>query len=171
MTESTDGLIVRSFGLDQIAIEPDACVDRYAGTERTVWIYVCGHMFLDGPLTVVIYVSMAGEVTYFSEWYDVQWHRAEDGTVTTDSSYSWNYARGSRTIEPAQWGSTYSVDLTLTSPDAIYHGPLTMPVLVDSISNSIPWQCWESSGDWGWERTCADRTDSRVIKSGFTGNR
>ena len=171
VTESTDGVLVRSFGLDQIASEPDGCVNGYAGTERTVWIYVCGQMRIDGPLTVLMYVSLAGEVTYFSEGYDAQWHRSADGTVTTDSSYSWNYAGGSHTVAPAPWGSTYSVDLVLTSPDAIYHGPLTMAVQVYSTSNNIPWQCWESSGDWGWERTCADLTDSHVIKSGFTGNR
>jgi len=162
---------VRSFALDALADVPDGCIGRYAGTEGTVWIYVCGRVRADGPITMLTYISLAGEVTYFSYGYDLQWHSGADGTVTTDSSYSWNDAGGSHTTTPVEWGPTYSIDVTLTSPDAMYHGPLTMAVLSDTTSRSVPWECWESSGDWGSERTCGDITDVHIILSGLIGSR
>jgi len=88
VTETTGGSTVRSFALDALADVPDGCVGRYAGTERTVWIYVCSVIRLTGPVTSLTYISLAGEVTYFSSGYDTHWHRTADGTVTTDSSYS-----------------------------------------------------------------------------------
>jgi len=174
VTESTGGAVVRSFALDQISSEPDGCLARYPGTEPTVWVYICQRVRLSGPLTTLSYVSTAGEVTYFSTGYDLQWHRTADGTVTTDASYSWNDAGGSHTVTPVRWGSTYSIDVVLASADAIYQGPLTMSLGTETISNSTPWACGEWYADWGWERYCGDTTDSRVIVGGYAesaGNR
>jgi len=169
--EWTGGAVVRSFALDEIASEPNGCVARYAGTGPTVWLYICQRLGLNGPLTTLSYVSTAGEVTYFSNGYDVQWHGAADGTQTIDSSYSWNYAESFHTVAPLRWGSTYSIDVALSSSDAIYQGPLTMSLATQTISHSTPWQCGEWGGDWGWERFCGDSTDSRVIIEGRTSNR
>lgn len=169
VTESTAGAVVRSLHLDEIApTQPNGCVSRYAGTEPTVWLYTCQHLSADGPLTTLIYNSLVGEVTYFSIGYDLQWHRASDGTTTTDSSYSWNDAGSSHTGTPIRWGSSYSIDVALTSPDAIYHGPLTVSLRTETISHSTPWECGEWGGDWGWERFCGDTTDERIVIAGFT---
>jgi hypothetical protein len=171
VTESTAGAVVRSFHLDDIASEPNGCVSRYPGTEPTVSLYICQRLTLSGPLTTLRYFSTAGEVTYFSFEYDHEWHRAADGTVTTDSSYSWNDAGGSRTGTPVRWGSTYSIDVALTSPDAIYQGPLTASLITQTISNSTPWACGEWNADWGSERWCGDSTDERILIGGYTSNR
>lgn len=167
VTESTGGAVVRSFALDEITSEPDGCVSRYAGTAPTVWLYICQRVRLDGPVTMLTYTSMAGEVTYFSNGYDIQWHTTADGTQTTDSSYSWNDADSSHTVTPTRWGSTYSIDVALSSPDALYQGPLTMTLGTQAVSNSTPWECGEWGGDWGWERYCGDFTDSLVRIGGF----
>jgi len=171
VTEATAGAVVRSFHLDEIASDPNGCVSKYPGTEPTVSLYICQRLTLNGPLTTVRYFSTAGEVTYFSIEYDLQWHRAADGTITTDSSYSWNDAGGSRTGTPVRWGSTYSIDVALTSPDAIYQGPLTASLITQTISNSTPWACGEWSADWGSERWCGDSTDERILIGGYTSNR
>lgn len=163
VTESTDGTVVRSFYLDEITSEPNGCVWRYAGTDPAVRLYICQHTLL----TELFYVRLAGEVTYFSIGYDLQWHRAADGTTTTDSSYSWNDSGTTRTGAPMRWGSTYSVDVVLTEPDAIYQGPLTVSLRTETISNSTPWACWEYTADWGSERFCADSTDERILIEGF----
>jgi len=171
VTESTAGAVVHSFHLDEIASEPNGCIFRYAGTEPTVWLYICQRLTLNGPLTTLRYTRLAGEVTYFSIGYDLQWHRAADGTTTTDSSYSWNGSDSSRTGAPARWGSTYSIDVALTSPDAIYQGPLTVSLVTETISHSTPWTCGEGGGDWEPERFCGDTTDERVLMGGYTSNR
>ncbi len=171
VTESNAGLVVRSVHLDEIVSGPNGCASRQAGTEPTVSVYICQSLRTDGPLTTLIYVSMAGEVTYFSNGYDLQWHRTEDGTVTTDSSYSWNYTDSSRTGTPIRWGSTYSIDVALTSPDAIYQGPLTVSLRTETTSNSSPWECWEWNADWGSERFCGDSTDERILIVGYMNNR
>ena len=170
VTESTDGTVVRSFYLDEITSEPNGCVWRYAGTDPAVRLYICQHTLS----TELFYVRLAGEVTYFSLGYDLQWHRAADGTTTTDSSYSWNGSDTTRTGAPMRWGSTYSVDVVLTEPDAIYQGPLTVALRTETISNSTPWACWEYQDDWGSERFCGDSTDERILIAGFaeaTSNR
>ena len=167
VTESTGGAVVRSFHLEQIASEPSGCIARYPGTETTVWLYICQLNRLDGPFTTLTYTRTAGEVTYFSVGYDLQWHRTEDGTTTTDASYSWNDADVSRTGTPMRWGSTYSVEVTLASPDTIYQGPLTIPLNTHTESHSTPWECDERSGDWGWERFCADTIDVHTLIEGF----
>ena len=46
-----------------------------------------------------------------------------------------------------------------------------MAVQSETMSGGFPWVCYESSGDWGSERTCGDDIDVRVILSGFTSNR
>jgi hypothetical protein len=171
VTESTAGAVVRSFHLDQIASEPNSCVERYPGTEPTVSVHICQRLAPDGALTTLRYFNRVGEVTYFSMEYDRQWHSSADGTITTDSSYSWNYADGSRTGTPVQWGSTFSVDVTLTSPDAIYQGPLTVSLLTQTISKSLPWACGEWIADWGSERWCGDSTDEQILIGGYTSNR
>ena len=163
VTESTNGTVVRSFYLDEITSEPNGCVWRYAGTDPAVRLYICQHTLL----TELFYVRLAGEVTYFSIGYDLQWHRAADGTTTTDSSYSWNGSDTTRTGAPMRWGSTYSVDVVLTEPDAIYQGPLTVSLRTDTTSNSTPWACYEGMGDWGSERFCEDSTDERMLIEGF----
>jgi len=53
----------------------------------------------------------------------------------------------------------------------MYQGPLTMAVQQETISHSLPWECWESIGDWGSERTCSDYTDVHTILSGLIGSR
>jgi hypothetical protein len=106
-------------------------------------------------------------VTYFSIGYDLQWHRAPDGSTTTDSSYSWNDAGSSHTGTPIRWGSTYSIDVALTSPDAIYQGPLTVSLRTETVSHSTPWACVEWSGEWGAERYCDATTDERIVIAGF----
>ncbi len=168
VTESTAGAVVHSFYFDQIVSGPNGCGSRQAGTEPSVWLFICQSGGPDGPLTTLMYANLTGEVTYFSIGYDLQWHRSADGTVTTDSSYSWNDAGGSRSGTPAQWGSTYSIDVTLTSPDAIYQGPLTVSLrTAETTSNSTPWACWEYTADWGSERFCGDSTDERIVIAGF----
>ena len=37
----------------------------------------------------------------------------------------------------------------------------------DTTSRSVPWQCTETSGDWGWKRFCFDITDERTIVGGY----
>jgi hypothetical protein len=168
VTESTDGTLTRAFHLDEIASAPDGCVSRYAGTEPSLWLYICQKNRLDGPLTTLTYTNLVGEVTYFSAGYDLQWHRGADGTSTTDASYSWNDAGGSRSGTPVRWGSSYTVDVTLASLTTIFQGPLTIPLNTQTISNSTPWQCGEWEGDWGSERFCGDTTDVRILMGGFT---
>ena len=167
VTESTDGTVVRSFYLDEITSELGGCVWRYAGTDPAVRLYICQHTLS----TELFYVHLAGEVTYFSVGYDVQWHRAADGTTTTDSSYSWNGSETTRTGTPMRWGSTYTVDVVLTEPDAIYQGPLTVPLRTETISNNTPWACFEYSDEWGSERFCGDSTDERILIAGFAAVR
>jgi hypothetical protein len=168
VSESTGGAVVHSFYFDQIVSGPNGCGIRQA-TEPSVWLFICQSGLADNPLTVLFYANLSGEVTYFSIGYDLQWHRSEDGTVTTDSSYSWNVADGSRSGTPARWGSTYSIDVALTSADAIYQGPLTASIqTVENTSNNIPWECFErNTADWGWERFCGDSTDEWIELAGF----
>jgi len=168
VTESTGGAVVHSFYFDQIVSGPNGCGIRQA-TEPAVWLFICQSGGPDNPLTVLMYANLAGEVTYFSIGYDLQWHRSADGTITTDSSYSWNDANGSRNGTPVQWGSTYSIDVELTSPDAIYRGPLTASIqTVEATSNNIPWECFEGKiTDWDSERFCGDSTDERIVLAGF----
>ena len=168
VTESTGGTVVHSFFFDQIVSGPNGCGVRQA-TEPAVWLFICQSGLPDNPLTVLFYANLSGEVTYFSIGYDLQWHRSADGTVTTDSSYSWNDAGGSRNGTPVRWGSTYSIDVELTSPDAIYRGPLTASIqTVEATASNTPWECFEgTTADWGWERFCGDSTDERTELAGF----
>jgi len=166
ITESMDGTVLRSFTLDDIGTA--ACFGRSAGTDEFAWFQICSIRRPDGSgITMLRYQTAAGEVTYFSRGYDVSWHQSPDGTVTTDSSYSWNRSDTSNTNNAVPWGATYTVDLTLTAGDTVYRGPLTMMLQRDTtLSQSQPWLCNESSGDWGWKRYCEEYTDLRVIVSG-----
>ena len=166
VTDSMDGTILRSFTVDDIGTA--ACFGRSVGTNQIAMFYLCSVRRPDGSGTTVLrYQTAAGDVTYFSRGYDVSWHQSPDGTATTDSSYSWNRSGTSNTNNGVPWGATYTVDVTLTAGDTVYHGPLTMMLQRDTmLSESQPWHCNESSGDWGWKRSCEEYTDLRVFVSG-----
>ncbi len=165
VTESMDGAVLRSFTLDEIG--PAACVLSSAGTDQIVWFQICSSRRPDGSGTAMLrYQSGAGEVTYFSRGYDTSWHQSPDGTVTTDSSYSWNRSDTLRTNVAVPWGASYTVDVTLIAGDTIYRGPVTMMLQRQTIVDSRPWRCNESTGDFGWSRYCEGYTDSRAFVSG-----
>lgn len=169
-TESTDGTLLSSATLDSIDVS--GCVTRYAGTEHVVFFYICtGLGTPESNLGMILmYQRAAGEVTFFSRGYDVSWHQGPDGTVVTDASYSWNYSdRLVLTNPPAAWGSTYTVEVSLMSGDAMYTGPLTMTLQRVSTGYSFDWQCSEFVGDFGWRRICQDYVDMSVTTSGYAG--
>ncbi len=86
----------------------------------------------------------------------------------TDASYSWNYSATTTRTNPAvPWGSTYTLDVALTSGDTLYRDPLTMTLQRDSRGYSLEWQCSEFTGDFGWRRVCQDYTNMRVTTSGY----
>ncbi len=170
VVESTDGAVLRSTTLDTIDVP--GCVTRYAGTQQLVFFYVCtAPDSPDGGFGLILmYQSAAGEVTYFSRGYDMSWHQGPDGTVVTDASYSWNRSETiTGTNPPAPWGSTYTVDVALTSGGTLYAGPLTMTLQRDSTGYSFDWQCSEFTGDFGWTRFCQEYTDRRYTTSGYAG--
>jgi hypothetical protein len=172
-TESTDGVVLRSVALDNFELGPQGCILQVVGADRNVYVNICSTRQTDGSgRTVVQYQSFAGEVTYFSRGYDLAWHRSEDGSVTTDSSYSWNdRATVSQTGSPAQWGATYTIDVTVTSGMQVFHGPATMALMRDTASHGIPWFCLDTAGDWGTKRECGELTDLTVKVSGYVNVR
>jgi len=174
--ESTDGAPIRSIVLNEIGYAGSfgGCAMELAGSPLVIWLQICSSGIPGGPgLTTVQYGSATGDVTYFSRGFETAWHATEDGAVTTDDSYSWNDAAASHrsippTVDsaPAEWGATYDVDVTIVSGDTIFRGPLTMSLQREVMSRSVPWQCIDSSGDWGWRRFCGDIIDERVIVAG-----
>lgn len=168
-TESTDGVVLRTLALDNFDLGPAGCTLQVFGTDRNMYLNICSTRQTDGSgRTVVMYQSFAGEVTYFSRGYDTSWHRSEDGSVTTDSSYSWNdRTTVSQSGSPVTWGSTYTIDVTLTSGTNVFRGPATMPLTRSTASRGIPWTCQDTAGDWGTKRECGELTDTTVTVSGY----
>ena len=177
--ESTDGALVRAVVLNGIGVggSSGGCAMEFAGSPLVLWLQICSHTSgtSDGAgFTSLQYGTATGDVTYFSRGFDAAWHQSPDGTVTTDESYSWNDSASSHrsvppTVDsaPAEWGATYDVDVTVVSGDTIFRGPLTMVLQRRTVSRSVPWQCTEAGGDWGWRRSCFDLTDERVVVSGY----
>ena len=177
VTESTDGTPVRTIVLKGIGVDGSSggCAMQLAGSPLVVWLQICSSGTATGAGTTVLqYGSATGDVTYFSRGFDTAWHKSPDGTVVTDDSYSWNDSAAShRSIPPAldsaptAWGASYEVEVTVVSGDTIFRGPLTMALQHDTVSRSTPWQCTESSGEWGWKRFCFALTDERAVVSGY----